>query len=55
MAKIKLTKTIVDTAQPQSTDVELRDTLGSVSKQFEQIIRGECNSSTRRETHYVQS
>ena len=27
MAKIKLTKTAVDTAQPQSTDVELRDTL----------------------------
>ena len=27
MAKIKLTKTVVDTAQPQSTDVELRDTL----------------------------
>jgi integrase len=27
MAKIKLTKTVVDTAQPQSTDIELRDTL----------------------------
>ncbi|TAJ61836.1 site-specific integrase [Variovorax sp.] len=27
MAKIKLTKTAVDAAQPQSTDVELRDTL----------------------------
>jgi integrase len=27
MAKIKLTKTVVDAAQPQSTDVELRDTL----------------------------
>lgn len=27
MAKIKLTKTVVDAAQPKSTDVELRDTL----------------------------
>lgn len=27
MAKIKLTKTVVDAARPQSTDVELRDTL----------------------------
>ena len=27
MAKMKLTKTVVDAAQPQSTDVELRDTL----------------------------
>lgn len=27
MAKIKLTKMVVDAAQPQSTDVELRDTL----------------------------
>ena len=27
MAKIKLTKTVVDAAKPQSTDVELRDTL----------------------------
>lgn len=27
MAKIKLTKTVVEAAQPQSADVELRDTL----------------------------
>lgn len=27
MAKIKLTKTVVDAVQPQTTDVELRDTL----------------------------
>lgn len=29
MAKIKLTKTAVDAAQPQSTDVELRDTFSA--------------------------